>query len=265
MQFSLMNDFMFKKYFSMEDNLRTFLELLEIPIGNEKISIEPTEVKDSIYAKGSRFDVRVCIGNKSIDLEAQNQLVSGYDAHIRRQIHYASQIHSGLFKEGETYETKRQTYVIFVDNFDIPGKKCITTKKLYNDNTGDFYDDIVIIDVSLKKSNKCANIELRELLEALSTTKAKKFKTKAAKEAMELIEYFNKDDQAIIDAQRALRANLIENTIKESAKKEGLAKGRAEGFANAVLAMYNNGISVEEISNLLSITTEAVNDIISSK
>ena len=62
------------------------------------------------------------------------------------------------------------------------------------------------------------------------------------------------------DSRKAYRD--LKNCL-DTAMREGIEKGRTEGIAIAVKAMYSNGMNVDTIAATMNMTTEKVNEIIS--
>ena len=122
-EYTGMNDYIFKEIFQRKKFLVAYLAIVGIQAKEEDIVYENTELKGEVRLKAVRFDIRIKNLKTRIDLEAQKAKIAGrnqegkwvsYEEYQnRRKIHYASMLHSEAYQEGEKYFEGPKTKVIF--------------------------------------------------------------------------------------------------------------------------------------------------------
>ena len=231
--YTAMNDYIFKEVFNKKNILVEYLNIIcDLNLKEEDIEYEPVELKDGIHAKGSRFDIRVKAINTRIDLESQNAKLGGSDEYQdNRKIHYASQLHSTSYDEGQRYYKKMRTIIIFILNYKLPGNDYIQHTKYKNLTTNVEYDNIDIIEISLKNIKKNDTIKER-MLSVLGSNNLENYVNEAGiiKEVINVIKGINDDERKIAQARYAEDLERMWHTEREIAIEEGRAEGRAQGL-----------------------------------
>ncbi len=166
-------DYIFKTIFQNKRILSSYLKILGLDVKEKDIIYENVESKEDIKVKAVRFDIRIHSENLLADLESQRERISGKDEkgnsvdgdtyQRHRMIHYLCMLHSRAYEQGEKYFEERKSKVIFFADYETKGKEAIQRTKLVNTTTGEFYEEIEVIEIALKKVKKDATLKSRML------------------------------------------------------------------------------------------------------
>ena len=236
LKFNGLNDYIFKELFNNKSILVEYINvLLDLNITEDDIVYHHSELQTDIEAKGSRFDVLIKLLKSRIDIEAQKYFISN-EFQNHRKIHYASQLHSKAYKRGDLYFKKHKTYIIFLLDYKFKDSDLIYHRtKYHNLDTDEVYDDIEILEISLKNIKNDDTIKER-MLKVLSEYDISKYQndTGIIKEVISMISEFNEDERKRLDAQFAEDHERTMKTLYEQwkleAKEEGLKEGMKEGL-----------------------------------
>lgn len=271
-EFNGLNDYIFKEIFKNKRILVEYINvLLDLKVKEDEIEYNHSEIKGDINAKGSRFDILITTLKSMVDFEAQKRYISR-EFQIHRKIHYASQIHSNAYNEGELYFEQKKTYVIFLLDYKFVNSDLIYHKtKFKNIDTNEEYDDIEILEISLKNIKNDDTIKER-MLKVLSENDISKYHndTGIVKEVVSMISHFNEEErakcQARFEADQERTYKTIEYQIRmegiEEGLQQGLQQGREQGIELGVKKVANKlklmNISVEEIASITGLSIEEI-------
>ena len=284
-----LNNYFFKKIFG-SDILKT-KELIKL-ITKEEIEGDysfstPSDVV-SKEAKAIEADLLVSVVDQKkdlkvlIDVEPQKYYMG--KRLIKRQIHYASMYYSGMYEKNTFYNVERRFIEIYLHQGILNEGNLISKTLFTRVPEGVSYSDITIYDVYVDEFMKLDLQEvakddkiLVELMQVLGTIELERYldsKTKLVKDVAEMINGLNQDEKERILAIKRMdyetrerdyrRMALFEG--KEEGRKEGLAEGMAKGKSEQLIESINNmleyGLSKDEISKILKIDINYVNDIL---
>lgn len=217
------NAIMFAKVMSNKDVCKKVLEtLLEIEIDYlEDVKIEHTfDIPDE--AKGVRFDVFVKNQNCIFDIEMQ--MVNNGELPLRAR-YYQSICDISTLKKGDSYLKLKQSYIIFLCNFDLigDGKVCYVVESACNGVVTPKYNDKVKkLFFDFSKFADCANIETSALLEFFATSNASSNLTKQLNDLV----FENNGNETW---RKAMTFDIFIEDCKYAAHEEGFQAGVQEG------------------------------------
>ena len=289
-----LTDYYFKEL--LEKNKDYLLMLVNgicgLNLKEEELEIANTEERDSITYKTINYDIKLVCNNIRIDFEAQKEIVDAsknpygeYSYDINRAIYYASALHSSSYGYKEKGYDDRKSIVVFLYNYDIPGKNYIQLIKFYNKEIMAEYDNIMIFRVSLVKIPENGKIELERALNLLIQQNVETFfndKSDTIRRAAIMLNEYDKSEKAAMlrEARRKAELDRISQleVARRDGRKEGFNEGHTEGFneghtegfneglkeANVKLikTMNSNGFDAEFISKALSLDLEYVKEVL---
>ena len=149
--------------------------ICNLNLKESEIEISDTEERDLCTLKTVNYDIKVVTKDLKIDLEAQIKVNSKelnengeYLYDISRAFYYLSILHSRSYDYKEKGYSKRQSIVIFLYEYDIPGDDYIQKIGMHNYSTKVEYDDLLVYEVSLEKIPENSKIEVERALKLLS-------------------------------------------------------------------------------------------------
>ena len=286
--YTAMNDYMFKEIFTDKNIIAAYVnKYANLNLDPNELEEVRLEHKGSIKAKGTRFDVRIKSDKYGINLEAQNykvydvvddEVVSYTEYQDNRKIHYASQIHSELYKSGDTYGKRKQTIVLFFLNYMIDGPYLQNTK-LRTIELDKELDQIHIIEIALPNAIRDGKIKVEEL-EVLTTVEPEKYlnSNTIAKEVAKKVMALNSNEIARAEARleeenekdlKAMKA-YSEKLGEIRGREEGIQVGREEGREEGIRTGFNEanlanarkmkelGLDIETIISVTGLTKEEI-------
>ena len=267
-EFNGLNDFIFKEIFKNKHILVAYLNvLLDLDLREEDIEYQHTEMKMDIKAKGTRFDILITLYKSRINLEAQ-KLNLGNEYQNHRKIHYASLLHSNAYNSGEIYKELRRTYVIFLLDYSFNNSEEIYhITKYHNLSTNEVYDDIEIIEISLKNIKYNDKMELKErMLKILVDNNISKYQNDKGiiREVANMISHFNEDEKKKLQARYAEDQERTFLSYKQYYYDEGLEKGKEEEKIAIAKNLYKMKMSLEDISKATGLSIDEINKIINA-
>ncbi len=206
-----------------------------LPNKNGKATILDFVVKDK---QGNCYDV---------EIESARKRNTGYE---RRTRYYSSMLDSVYLEKGKDYLNLPNSFVIFFCEKDLIGKGLpLYEIKSMSLQTGDLFNDgrtIVIVN-----GEKEDDTPLGRLVRDFKLTKSNEMYYDVLRKAREaeMIDYVHTLD-------RPENEFLIEylKRFEDAARDEGIKEGIKEGELRVARNLLNNGMSVEEVSRLTSIS-----------
>ena len=238
-----LTDFYFKELIHQRKDYLLLLinGICNLNLSESEIEISDTEERDLCTLKTVNYDIKVITKDLRIDLEAQIKVNSDeknlngeYVYDISRAFYYLSVLHSRSYDYKEKGYQKRQSIVIFLYEYDIPGDDYIQKIGMVNYSTKVEYDDLLVYEVSLEKIPENSKIELERALKLLSRKDIEEYlddKSMVIREAASMLSEYDRSERAQMLRDARAKDELEKATIKLVARKEGLAEGKAEGLA----------------------------------
>ncbi len=218
------NAIMFAKVMSNKDVCKKVLEtLLHIEIDHlEDVEVEHTfDIPDE--AKGVRFDVFVKNETSVFDIEMQ--MVNTGELPLRAR-YYQSICDVSTLKRGDSYLKLKQSYIIFLCNFDITGdgEVCYVIESACNGAVTPKYNDkCKKLFFNFRKFENCDNIEMSALLEFFATSRANTVLTNRLNELV----FENSSNETW---RNTMTFEIYMEDCKFAARQAGLQEGREEGL-----------------------------------
>jgi predicted transposase/invertase (TIGR01784 family) len=284
-------DYIFKNIFGVEKNKSVLISFLNALLkGNPQIrdiQLENADIAKILEEdKASRLDIKATSDDGTLlDIEIQCRNTGEIP---QRAFHYLANMMPGTVKSGASYKGPKVIGIWILgenvtDRQNAIGEAYMTFQPLDPDPYQIMTDSARIFFIELPKFNP-KKADARDLLTAwLSFLKDPIFmdesflQVKEVKKAMETLKYISADDEA-----RAI-ANLRQKTINDHnseltvAKEEGREEGREEGIAigeergelkkakETAAKMLSRGMSVEDISDMTSLSVEEIRRMSSKK
>ena len=290
MNLNLKNDIVFKAFFTKKGNekyLKSFLEsLLEESIDEIEVVGEASLKQLAITDKMGRLDIKATI-NKTKIVNIEIQLCDNKDTKQRTEL-YGSRLLSEQVGRGDEYKELKPVILINILNYNLLKLPDYATKSVtVADKHRDYIitDDITYWFIELPKFRK-SKPRLANALEGwlaliddkdgrLSKMAEEKHEIiKEAKEEVEeilseaVIKEINEYKQTAIWERNSMKRCAREEGLKEGLKegrkkglKEGLKQGMKEESKRIIINMLQKGMEVEEIEDLIGITTEEIEQI----
>ncbi len=288
---SLTTDAVFKIFFHKRKDYLVLVinEVLKLNVKEEDITFTNNEVMgDNYQDKGSVLDVKVKLeSGETVFVEMQN---TNNEDILKRAAYYNSKLINEQLTKGTSYDNLKKVYGIFFVNYTIKGMNKMYTKLTMCDIIG--MKEVMyplenhIINLRMIKENKEFSEKMMSFLRymALMDEKGRMKMTKKDKVAKEVHEevkditsseayrdyLFTKEKDEL---DRLYEMNMAKKKLREeihaSAHAEGLAEGLAEGVEQGIetniKTMYENKLSIEDISKYTNIDIEEVRKIINTK
>lgn len=275
---SLTSDVIFKS-FMLDDDVKEYkAELINLITGIPKIDI----LNNSVYInnelpirdkhdKRYRCDIILKISNNIINIEMNNQYYKGL---IEKNNSYTFRILGDRFDTGEDYITTKKVFQINIDNYEIYPESKLLYKFKITEESGNYvetdnYESYHLNLEYLKKKcyNNCKLTRLeylcklffiKDIEEAREIAKEDDIMEKAVNKLCELSE--NELLMGLYDAEKVDRK--VQNTIKLSARLEGLEEGKQEGMAlgkqEVAKKLLNSKIDINIIMSSTGLTKEEI-------
>ena len=288
-----LTDYYFKELLSKNKEYRAVLVngICGLNISPDELIELNSEERDSVTYKTIQFDIKLVANNIKFDIEAQKNIVDSslnkygeYEYDINRAIYYLTVLHSGQYRYREKGYDSRQSIVVFLYNYDIPGDDYIQKIQLCNQQYNREYDNIQIYRVSLAKIPENSTIELERALKLLSELDLDQYledDSAIVKEAADMLSTYDKSERAAELREARAKAELDKNSELEVARKQGKAIGLEEGKtigleegkaigleenkAQTISHMKAQGLDAKTISKLTGYSLESVVKVFESK
>lgn len=271
------NDIIFHSLFGTIGNetiTKAFIEvILKQEVQEINLDLNLNLIREHYDSKLGVLDVRAKTKTGvNYNIEMQN---TSSETLPERILSYWSRLYTGDLKRGYDYNVLAKTIAILIVNDTIDRFEIIKKYHTKWNIREEEYQDIILTDdleihiielpkyIQMKKNKQCANVWLdflldpngKEVLQAMENSKE-------LKEAGDKWREITADE---IMRDRALRLEIAEldrNTALRNAENKGYKKGMATGFEQIVIRMFNQKISIEEISKYTELDIEKVKDII---
>lgn len=296
--FNATNDRMFKLVFSYSDTLASLLSaILRRKIKAKDIVYEKTEEEDenTFDVVTPRYDIKIKLFSEVGLIMEMQKHKQEYDI-MDRLLFYAARQYYMKVKKGSNY-AKKKSIVICFTGFTVDSKdRCIDTFTV-NNGYGYTVSGIKIITIAYKNIENCKNEEVKKWLKLITTNDFTTYEESGdiLKKTAQRIQEFNNDEalyNKMLDDEAAYLDRMSQEiALKEKAKKaeakikkanakakEEEAKRKEEEVKrkeieiklkeeekrrnNTILNLYNNGLSVELISNSFNLTIEEIQKIV---
>ncbi len=274
-------DVIFKRVFGNEKNekiIAVFIsDLLEIPRESiRKIYINNVELTpEYLEQKFSRLDLKMDVDGRIINIELQVNKESFFK---ERTLFYWSKLYSEELLAGDEYAELRQTICINIINFNL--FECedyhSNFKILECERKELLTDKFAIHFFELKKLGKCKkNKRMEDWLNLINAeTEGDLMSIQQAttipevQDTIVMLRHLNADEKVRQEAYYREKLLHDEASALGNARREGEAKGRAEGEEKKeneiILKMYKKGKSPEQISDDLELPIEKIITVINN-
>ena len=242
--------------------------ICNLNLKESEIEISDTEERDLCTLKTVNYDIKVVTKDLKIDLEAQIKVNSKelnengeYLYDISRAFYYLSILHSRSYDYKEKGYSKRQSIVIFLYGYDIPGNDYIQKIGMHNYSTNVNYDDLLVYEVSLEKIPENSKMELERALKLLSRKDISEYlddKSLVIKEAASMLSEYDKSERAQMLRDARAKDELEKATIKLVAKKEGKEEGIEENKKTVAKTLYEMGMDKANIAKAIHIDVKDI-------
>lgn len=278
-------DFVFKKIFGNEKHpkiLISFLNSVIKPVDLiESVEIKNTDIeKEHIEDKYSRLDIKA-VTNKGEHINIEIQVKNEYNM-IKRSLYYWSKMFESQIVKGDNYDALSRTICINILDF----------KYLKNDNFHNCYrlkevntneeltDTMELHFIEIPKLRKLNDTEdITDMLEAWVTfiktptsevINKLEMTNEEIKEAKEELIRLSGDDKERERYEKRQESLLEQNSLLHNAEQKGIAKGMVKGIEkgiqqtkiDTVLNSYKIGLSIDQISKVVSLSVNDVEKII---
>ena len=270
---TLLDDIYMKVFF--RDNIECTEYVLRIILGKPNLSVKSVSVDHvipSIGTKSVRLDVYAEDSEgKKYDIEMQNVPEPSI---TKRARYYASAMALSSLGKGEGYGAMRETYVVFVCNYDPFGKGLLlyTGEMMCNQDTSiSIYDGCRLAYVNCAKSDE--STELGRLVHDIRCSDYASMHNEVLAKHTKSVKSTLQEDKRnmIMTVTEELRQEAIKEGLREGrekGRKEGRREGRREGRKDVQVEsagrMLQAGISVKDIAKYLGMTIEEVEEIVAS-
>lgn len=254
----------------------------------EKIKIkemlESESNSESEYSKQNRVDVLAEGENGELYLiEVQN---NNDIAYFQRMLFGTSQLVTQYLHRGESYQSIRKIYSVNIvyfhlgngsdyvyhgttefrgiHNNDILNLSRYQMQRFQTDTVSGLFPEYYILKVN--DFNIMARTPLEEWISFLRSGEIPENASAPGLDvARERLNVMNMSDEERRAYYKQVDDLVVLQNNIETERAESRAEGRAEGIADMIKAMYKNGMSIEQISNISQLTFDEVNRIIAEQ
>jgi len=261
------DNFMFGLIMRKKEFCIPFLEMiLGKKILNIKYADSEKTVDTETDARSIRLDVYIDDGLGTVyDIEMQNVVQPNLGRRFR---YYQSVIDTDTMNKGADFDELTNSYIIFICTFDPfnTGLPMYSFESRANEDNSLVMDDgshrIVLNTTAFER---CEDISIQNFLRYIETGEKRDRYTNDIDKAIKLAKENNEGRARFMTMEMALKEE------RRIARSEGLEEGRAEGRAEGLkegrvegeVKVYASiGRSIDEISELVGIPAEKVNEII---
>ena len=270
---------------------KLFESIFEKSVEDFSLKVNPEFTKKYISEKKQTVDVKAVCKNSGniIIMEMQNKAIPEA---LKRFSSYAERAHLEGLKKGLKYEELPKVILIVIMAENLPEfKNSENYYHIFNDRDKYCPETVFCYDVTkyvielpkyikLKENTKPEEIEniinpwLEFIIDPLGKVVKEKVRTeKEIREAVELLRKLNSDDVVREIYEEEEWARFVEYADRQAnidagrreGRKEGRKEGREEGKTEIIKTMLNNGISMEQIANMLKLKISDVEEMIKEK
>ena len=277
--YTLKNDYLFKRLLGAEENKAILQDLLEVILDIPHKEIEEIELldkelkKDQLEDKTGILDVKVRLKNKTIiNIEIQ---ALWDDSFINRTLFYWAKIYIEEFKQGEDYSSLNKCITI-----NIVGKGFKLNNKIHSRyclkdiETDEILTDILEIHfLNLEKAKELKNIDdplVRWLLFIDSNSKEERAMLAANSPVLKILNEkidvltLSPTERKLYESRMKLKSDIvsISNSQFNKGIEKGIEKGRKEGIKEGIINTAKNlitmNIPIENIAEATGLTKEEI-------
>ena len=273
--YTLKNDYLFKRLLGAEENKDILQDLLEVILDIPHKDIEEIELldkelkKDQLEDKTGILDVKVRLKNKTIiNIEIQ---ALWDDSFINRTLFYWAKIYSEEFKQGEDYTQLHKCITI-----NIVGKGFKINNKIHSRyclkdiETDELLTDILEIHfLNLEKARELKNIDdplVRWLLFIDSNSKEERAMLATNSPVLKILNEkidvltLSPTEKKLYESRMKLKSDIV--SISNSQFNKGIEKGREEGIKegniNTARRMKKAGCEASFIMEMTGLTQKEI-------
>ena len=251
-ELTMKDDYLFNALMKDEEICKGVVErLLGIPVREEKLLEVQKELSSFYDNKGIRMDVYLRDTDKVVNVEMQNTKRDNLEKRAR---YYQAILDMDSLAKGEDYSSIKDSYVLFLCNFDPFGKNMAVyhVTNCVNGNPEAKYDDgSHKIFYNINRFEQDENKSRSALLRFISQDNATD-------------EFTNHLDKTVrcLKERETFRSgySMIGLTIRD-AKWEGKAEGRLEAKRDTALKMLEKGLEDSLICECTGLSQEELDDI----
>ena len=269
-------DFAFKEIMRNDNARIGFLSAI--------LKIDPKDIKETIILntdlskvheddKQGILDVRILLNNSvEIDIEIQ---VAEFPKWADRSLFYVSKMYTEQIKKGEPYDVLKKCVSISILDFTLfdDSNEFYSCFHILEDTRHTLYTDKIefhVVELSklpeeLKEDSsdillwaKFINAEQKEEFDMLAE------KNPYIQSAYEQLQVISQDDKKRMEYEAREKAIRDYNYLMSSAEKrgiqQGIQQGRLENQLEIAMKLYHTGWKINDISNLVGISTEILNE-----
>jgi len=277
--YTLKNDYLFKRLLGAEENKDILQDLLEVILDIPHKEIEEIELldkelkKDQLEDKTGILDVKVRLKNKTIiNIEIQ---ALWDDSFINRTLFYWAKIYIEEFKQGEDYSSLNKCITI-----NIVGKGFKLNNKIHSRyclkdiETNEILTDILEIHfLNLEKARELKNIDdplVRWLLFIDSNSKEERAMLAANSPVLKILNEkidvltLSPTEKKLYESRMKLKSDIVSisnsqfNKGIEKGIEKGMEKGIREGNINTARRMKVKNFDVQLIMEMTGLTQEEI-------
>ena len=265
-------DFVFKKIFGSEENKSVLISFLNATLKPKKdivsVDLKNTDIEKEYFKdKFSRLDVKATTSNNEV-INIEIQLKNESDM-IQRTLYYWSKLYEEQMGEGDLYKKLNRTICINILNFKyLDNERFHNVYRLKEIETNEELTDIE--EIHFIEIPKLRHLDLKdeadmlelwiEFLrnpesEVIRNVEMKNKEVRKAKDKLYKISQNEKERERYFIRERAIKD---EASALYNAEQRGIQKAKI----NTVLNSYEIGLSIEQISKVVSLSLEEVEKII---
>ena len=277
--YTLKNDYLFKRLLGAEENKAILQDLLEVILDIPHKEIEEIELldkelkKDQLEDKTGILDVKVRLKNKTIiNIEIQ---ALWDDSFINRTLFYWAKIYIEEFKQGEDYSSLNKCITI-----NIVGKGFKLNNKIHSRyclkdiETDEILTDILEIHfLNLEKARELKNIDdplVRWLLFIDSNSKEERAMLAANSPVLKILNEkidiltLSPTEKKLYESRMKLKSDIVSisnsqfNKGMKKGMEKGIEKGREEESFNTARRMKKARCEVSFIMEMTGLTQEEI-------
>lgn len=255
-ELQIKDDFMFGIIMRNPEICRMVLErILEIPIERVEYPEEQKDIRLLKDAKSVRLDVYVK-DNREIVYNVEIQTANPGNLE-KRSRYYQGMIDLNLISRGESYTKLNRSYIIFICTFDPFGRgRCRYTfeSRCREDQELVLQDEAARIFLNTKGTMEDVSGHVRRFLRFLDSASA-------PDPSDELLVKMNQELQKVRNNEEWRRDYMTLLMELKEREARGRKEGKKEGMKEAMRRMLQNGISPEQVADIMGVSLKEIQEI----
>lgn len=254
------NNFMFRLVMEKQELCKTLIERV---LGIKIKSLIYVEGEKSFEAKlssrGIRLDLYV-VDEDGIAYDIEIQMNSSYREFLgRRTRYYVSIMDGDALKKGDPYRSLRNTYVIFICNFDPFGKGLAkyTFNAICNEDHSIVLDDgVTRVFINIGGDRHRVSKELANIMDYMLDGAIKDDYTRQLEEAVQSLRLDDGKEQLYMTYQQTIMEH------EDIAMQKGIALGIEQTQIGMVMNMLKKNMPIEDIAFISGLSINEVTELI---